>query len=341
MAVSTTVHPGAVVAGAGGGGGAADPDYVEINVTTQVGAADKVYASTSASGCSIKLPAGIAEGKAISGYIKIGSGGGPLSMIADSGATVVPSGTLQVVREGMMICAVRTPVADQWMVIGYDTVEPRFLGYCGDYPAVISDFPVNGGTITALGVADFLWCTPYGQRFVPNVAKNRMVAESRRINLIELGGIIATPIDTRTAAGMYSIGAPQLPAYLAQPGDFFEIEILVRHTAGSAATGSEVQLKLGTANTSSDQTIAKSSTNSANNQDGFGLQRVYVHNQTTVGATQLTSPNSSSAATQNTPTPLDFNALQYFNLYLATIAGGSPPDSLLITQLRVTLVQKK
>lgn len=313
-------------------------DPTDITASTYSAVAGESRVFTHATGCDVTLPTGAPNGMMIA--VRTGHATGYVKFVTGGGSSKVQSGTTQISGAvGKVMVAQATENANEWNITGHDSSAPRFLDYYADYPAVISAFPVNGGTITALGVADFLWCTPYGQRFVPNVAKTRMIAESKRINLIELGGTTANPIVaaiTGTGLVTFSGGLPTLPAYLAQTGDFFEIEMLARHT-GTAA-GTELQLKLGTANSASDQTIAKITTSSANNQDGFGIQRVYVYSQTTVGATQLTLPNSSSSATQNTPTPLDFNALQYFNVNTQSLTA---PDTLLLTQLRVTLVQKK
>lgn len=315
-------------------------DPTAITASTYSAVAGEARVFTHATGCDVTLPTGASNGMMIA--VRTGHATGYVKFVTGGGSTKVQGGTTQIAGGiGKVMVAQATATANEWNITGYDAVAPAFLGYFADWPAVVTAYPVGGAAIAALNHGDYLIGTGSGIdgiEFAPNKAKTRMVAKHRRIPLIELGGTLANPVVAAiTATGIvtFSGGLPTLPAYLAQPGDRLEVVMLMRHT-GTAA-GTELQLKLGTANSSSDQTIAKAGTSNTNNQDGLALQTVYVYDTTTVGATQLTIPNSQSANVQNTPSPLAFNSLQYFNVNAQTLTA---PDTIVLTQLFVTLVQK-
>ena len=322
------------------GSGGAPAGYTPVTGTTHTWAPGTKLYCTNASGCTITIPDGLSEGDA--GVAIQGTGGGPLTV---TGSALIPSGTLSTSQVGQVIAWERTDssVANQCVVTGNTPAGPKFLGYFADWPAVVAAYPVGGAEIAALTLGDYLVCTggngEKGLTFTPNAAKTRLIAQSRRVQLISLGGTLANPIVAAiTATGLvtFSGGLPTVPAYMIQPGDYLEVTMLIRHTG--TAGGTEVQLKLGTANSASDQTIAKTSTNNTNNQDAGALQTVYVYDTTTVGAMQTTILNSQSTSVQNTPSPLAFNSLQYFNVNTQT---WTTPDTILLTQLRVILVQKQ
>lgn len=120
------------------GGGTNIPDYIGISATTQVAAAGKIYESstTDPAGCTLTLPAGIAEGCVVGVMVQKGSGGTRCLGVAGAGATLVSNGTAQVVTEGVIMSFVRTSVADQWLCINNEPTEPKFVGYFDDFPAL-------------------------------------------------------------------------------------------------------------------------------------------------------------------------------------------------------------
>ena len=117
--------------GAGGyqpmGSGGADLDYTEVNVTAMAAAVGKAYESKHANGCAFTLGAGAAKNSVVGALVQKLSNGGPVSFVAGAGATLVSNGPPQVASEGVLMLAVRTATADQWMVIGNEA-GPVYIG---------------------------------------------------------------------------------------------------------------------------------------------------------------------------------------------------------------------
>ena len=125
-------------------GGGSDLDYVEINTGTQTAAVGKAYESKASGGCTITLPAGAAKNALVGGLVQKGSNGGPVLMAAGAGASLVSNGTPQVATEGVLMLAVRTSVADQWMIVGNES-GPVFIGEYATFDELQASAFANGG----------------------------------------------------------------------------------------------------------------------------------------------------------------------------------------------------
>src|SRR5574343_1652923 len=123
-------------------------DSTAITASTYSAVAGEARVFTHATGCDVTLPTGASNGMMIA--VRTGHATGYVKFVTGGGSSKVQTGTTQIVGLGKVMVAQATANANEWVVVGADPLEPRFLGYYATYADLLGDYAVSSAGITAL-----------------------------------------------------------------------------------------------------------------------------------------------------------------------------------------------